>query len=58
MNRLEIDVLTGDCKVIELTAEELLQIQVQHQKSLDEQPTKEEQIAALQAQIDAIKESN
>jgi hypothetical protein len=56
MNRLEIDVLTGDCKVIELTAEELSQIQVQYQKSLDEQPTKEEQIASLQAQIDALKD--
>jgi ribosomal protein S15P/S13E len=55
MNRLEIDVLTGARQVIELTAEEVAQIQAQYQKSLDEQPTKEEQIAELQKQIDALK---
>ena len=56
MNRLEIDVITGERQVIELTAEEIAQIQAQYQKSLDEQPTKEEQIAELQKQIDTLKE--
>jgi hypothetical protein len=62
MNRIEIDVITGERKVIELTAEEIAQAQAQYQVWLAEeearkaaQPTKEEQIAALQAQIDALK---
>ena len=54
MNRIEIDVITGGEKVIELTAEEIAQAQVQYQEWLATQPTKEEQIAKLQAQIDAL----
>jgi cell division protein FtsB len=56
MKRTEINVTTGELKVIELTAEEIAQAQAQYQEWLAEQPTKEEQIAKLQAQIDALKE--
>jgi hypothetical protein len=55
MDRIEIDVLTGERKVVELTAEEVAQAQAQHAEWLAAQPTKEEQIAKLQAQIDALK---
>jgi len=54
MNRIEIDVITGERKVIELTAEEIAQAQAQYAEWLAAQPTKEEQIAKLQAQIDAL----
>jgi hypothetical protein len=54
MNRIEIDVVTGEQKTIELTAEEVTQAQAQYQQWLATQPTKEEQIAKLQAQIDAL----
>jgi cell division protein FtsB len=56
MNRIEIDVITGERTVIELTAEEVAQAQAQYQEWLAAQPTKEEQIAKLQEQIDALKE--
>lgn len=55
MNRIEIDVITGERKFVELTAEEIAQAQVQYQEWLATQPSKEEQIAALQTQIDALK---
>ena len=55
MNRIEIDVITGTRKEIELTAEEVAQAQVQYQEWLAAQPTKEEQIAKLQEQIDALR---
>jgi cell division protein FtsB len=55
MNRIEIDVITGERKVIELTAEEIAQAQAQYQEWLASQPTKEERIAKLQEQIDALK---
>lgn len=62
MNRIEINVITGERKVIELTIEEVAEAQAQHQAWLAEeeaikaaQPTKEEQIAKLQEQIDALK---
>jgi hypothetical protein len=51
MDRIEIDVMTGERKVIELTAEEVAQAQAQYQEWLAAQPTKEEQIAKLQEQI-------
>ena len=54
MNRIEIDVITGTRQVVELTAEEVTQAQSQHQEWLAAQPTKEEQIAKLQEQIDAL----
>ena len=54
MNRIEIDVITGEQKVIELTAEEVAQAQAQYAEWLAAQPTKEEKIAKLQAQIDAL----
>jgi hypothetical protein len=55
MDRIEIDVMTGERKVIELTAEEVTQAQANYAEWLATQPTKEEQIAKLQAQIDALK---
>ena len=55
MNRIEIDVITGTRQVVELTAEEVTQAQSQHQEWLAAQPTKEEQIAKLQEQINALK---
>jgi hypothetical protein len=54
MNRIESNVITGERKVIELTAQEVTQAQVQYAEWLAAQPTKEEQIAKLQAQIDAL----
>ena len=54
MNRIEINVVTGERKVIELTAQEVTQAQVQYAEWLAAQPTKEERIAQLQAQIDAL----
>ena len=56
MNRIEIDVITGNQKTVELTAEEVAQAQAQYAEWLASQPTKEEQIAKLQEQIDALKE--
>ena len=56
MNRIEIDVLTGERQVIELTAAEVAQAQTQYAEWLASQPTQEEQIAQLQAQINGIKE--
>jgi hypothetical protein len=56
MDRIEIDVITGERKVVELTAEEVAQAQTQYAEWLANQPTKEEQIAELQKQIDALKE--
>jgi cell division protein FtsB len=55
MNRIQIDVITGELKVIELTAEEVTQAQANYAEWLASQPTKEKQIAKLQEQIDALK---
>jgi hypothetical protein len=55
MDRIEIDVITGERKVIELTAKEVAQAQAMYAEWLATQPTKEEQIAKLQEQIDALK---
>jgi hypothetical protein len=55
MNRIEINVITGERKVVELTAEEVAQAQAQYAEWLAAQPTKEEQIAKLQEQINALK---
>ena len=55
MDRIEIDVITGERQVIELTAEEVAQAQAQYAEWLASQPTKEQQIAKLQEQIDALK---
>jgi hypothetical protein len=54
MDRIEIDVVTGERKVVELTAEEIAQAQANYAEWLAAQPTKEERIAQLQAQIDAL----
>jgi hypothetical protein len=56
MNRIQIDVITGQREVIELTAQEVAQAQANYAEWLANQPTKEEQIARLQAQIDALKD--
>jgi cell division protein FtsB len=58
MDRIEIDVITGERKVVELTAEEVAQAEAQYAEWLAAQPTKEEQIAKLQEQIDALNEVN
>ena len=55
MNRIEIDVITGEREVVELTAEEMAQAQAKYAEWLAAQPTKEQQIAQLQEQINAIK---
>jgi len=55
MDRIEIDVITGERKTVQLTGQEIAEAQANYQKWLAEQPTKEEQIAKLQAQIDALK---
>jgi len=55
MDRIEIDVITGERKVVELTADEVTQAQAQYAEWLAAQPTKEEQIAKLQAQIDELR---
>jgi hypothetical protein len=62
MNRIEIDVITGERKVVELTAEEVAQAQANYaQWQINEaerkaklETTLQEQIAQLQAQIDAL----
>ena len=54
MDRIEIDVITGERKVIELTAEEVAQAQTNYAEWLAAQPTKEQQIAKLQEQIAAL----
>jgi hypothetical protein len=54
MNRIETNVITGDTQVIELTAQEVALAQANYAEWLAAQPTKEEQVAKLQAQIDAL----
>jgi mannitol/fructose-specific phosphotransferase system IIA component (Ntr-type) len=63
MNRIQIDVITGQREVIELNAEEVAQAQAMYaQWEADEAKRKAElptiiakQIADLQAQLDALK---
>ena len=55
MERIEVNVQTGEQKTVQLTAEEIAQAEAQYQECLASQPTKEEQIAKLQEQIDALK---
>ena len=54
MNRIEIDVITGTQRTVELTAAEVAQAQASYAEWLASKPTKEEQIAKLQEQIDAL----
>jgi hypothetical protein len=54
MDRIEIDVITGEQRTVELTAAEVSQAQANYAEWLAAQPTKEQQIAQLQAQIDAL----
>ena len=55
MERIEVNVQTGEQKTVQLTAEEIAQAEAQYQEWLASKPTKEEQIAKLQEQIDALK---
>jgi hypothetical protein len=55
MDRIEMNVITGNTQVIELTAQEVAQAQASYAEWLAAQPTKEEQIAKLQAEIEALK---
>jgi hypothetical protein len=63
MNRIQIDVITGEREVVELNAEEVAQAQAMYaQWEADEAKRKAElptviakQIADLQAQLDALK---
>lgn len=55
MNRIEINVVTGERKEIPLTPEEIAVAQAQYQEWLAVQPTKEQQIAALEAQLNELK---
>jgi hypothetical protein len=55
MDRIETNVITGNTQVIELTAQEVAKTEANYAEWLAAQPTKEEQIAKLQAEIDAIK---
>jgi len=55
MERIEINVQTGEQQTVQLTAKEIAQAQAQYAEWIANQPTKEEQIAKLQEQIDAIK---
>ena len=55
MNRIETNVITGEQIIIELTAQEVAQAQAQYQEWLANQPTKEEQIAKLQIELDVLK---
>jgi hypothetical protein len=57
MDRIEINVITGEQRNVELTTEEIAQAQVQYQEWLASQPTKEDQIAFLQSQIEALQEN-
>ena len=57
MDRIEINVITGEQRTVELTAEEIAQAQAQYQEWLASQPTKEDKIALLQAQIEALQEN-
>jgi ribosomal protein S15P/S13E len=57
MDRIEINVITGEQRIVELTADEVAQAQAQYQEWLASQPTKEEQIALLQSQIEALQEN-
>lgn len=63
MNRIQIDVITGEREVVELNAEEVAQAQAMYaQWELDEAKRKTElpaqiakQISDLQAELDALK---
>jgi outer membrane protein TolC len=55
MSGIQINVITGEQKTVELTAEEVAQAQANYAEWLANQPTKEQQIAKLQEQIDVLK---
>ena len=55
MERIEINVITGEREVLPLTPEEIAENKQRYEEWLASQPTKQEQIAKLQAQIDALK---
>lgn len=55
MHKLEVNVLTGERKIVEFTAEEIAEHERLKQEFEKNKITKEEQIAQLQAQIDALR---
>ncbi len=55
MHKIEINVITGERKVIEFTAEEIAEHERLRQEFEKNKITKEEQIAKLQEQIEALK---
>ena len=55
MSGIQINVITGEQKTVELTAAEVAQAQANYAEWIAAQPTKKEQIAKLQEQIDALK---
>jgi hypothetical protein len=57
MERIEIDVITGERKIIALTEEDVAQANAQYQEWLSIQPTVEEQISKLQAQINQLQQT-
>jgi peptidoglycan hydrolase CwlO-like protein len=57
MERIEIDVITGERKIIALTEEDIAQANTQYQEWLSIQPTVEEQISRLQAQINRLQQT-
>lgn len=57
MDRIEVNVITGEQRTVQLTEQEIAEAQKRYQEWLASQPTKEDQIAQLQVQIDALKES-
>lgn len=61
MQRIEVDVITGETKVIDLTPEEVAQAMAQQaaweaeQAQVQSAPTLEEQLAQLRAELAALK---
>lgn len=57
MERIEINVITGERKVVPLTEQEIAEAQQRYQEWLANQPTKEDQIAKLQEEINRLTNS-
>lgn len=59
MERIEVNLQTGETKVIPLTPQEIAEAEARHAEWLaGEETRKAEQIAALEAQLAALKEAN
>jgi hypothetical protein len=56
MERIEVNVQTGETKVIPLTAEEIAEAQAKYAEwAVGEETRKQEQIAQLEAQLASLK---